>query len=613
MTRPPCPLPPARATARSSFASSGRPARRRGRARPLAFALALGGVAAAAACRAPSDRELASRVLAAEDQERLLGEGHRGPGALAGAEGTARFAEAIYAAFDPARAMEVVQFLDGHYRAPANDGYELSLDHVAERLRAAGYGSLAGFELFELERPLTARGPQSGQRIPARAWTPLSARIAMRRAGEPEVVLHRFDVPGARDRVMLPVNAPAADVEGGIALHLEEVDAGEVLVTDAEPRLAVLMRAQAAGAVAVLSSYLEPYNRDPGGSDRHMDAIQFRTLAAGTTIPVGMISPRSMEAVRMTYSVDPGARISFRAEVRLDERPLRTLVARVVGSGSPHEAVAVGSHVQEPGACDNASGVAGLCESAVALIELVRAGRLERPARTLVFLWGDEFRQTEIWLDETELECVAGLSSDMTGESAATGAIALLERMPDPGAVEPLAPDEHTLWGKTEVDAASLSPNGVAIVARTAMLDVARAAGGWRTADHPYEGGSDHDVFIGRGIPAALFWHFTDFTYHTSMDRPEFVDPEEMRRTGAAILATALALADPRPTDLERYLDALNLELAVRVQAAEAAGQGTLVKLWKDWCTGARQWLRSQCLGVPLDELEAQRVETEPR
>jgi hypothetical protein len=191
----------------------------------------------------------------------------------------------------------------------------------------------------------------------------------------------------------------------------------------------------------------------------------------------------------------------------------------------------------------------------------------------------------------------------MTGEAAATGAIALLERMPDPGAVQTLPPDEHTLWGKTEVDPAALAPNGLAVIARSALVDVAGEAGGWVTADHPYEGGSDHDVFIERGIPAALFWHFTDFTYHTSMDRLEFVDPAELRRTGAALMTTALALADPRPGDLERYLDSLNQELDLRVAAAEAAGDRAQAKLWKEWCHGARQWLRSECLRIPPGEL----------
>jgi hypothetical protein len=561
-------------------------------------------LALAGACLGPSSRAIARDVLAAEMPlpEPLAGE-HRGPKVAAGESGTGRFAGALFDAFDEERAMRTVHFVDGFYRAPANDGYEAVIDFLAQQLGAAGYGSAAGFEIAMLETPLTGSGPQPEQRIPAQAWTPVSARLTLRRAAEEEVVLHAFSAPGDVDRVMLPINAPTADVDGTIASSLEELGAGEVLVMDAPPRLPVLMRAQAAGAVAVLSASLEHYNVDPGGSERHLDAIQFRSLPVGTSIPVAMISPRSLETIRRALEADPEARIAFRAEVRFDARPLRTLMARVVGSDRPQEAVVVGSHVQEPGACDNASGVAGLCESAVGLVRLIQEGRLERPSRSLVFLWGDEFRQTETWLDQTDLVPVAGLSSDMTGESAATGAIALLERMPDPGAVEPLAPDEHTLWGKAEIDATALAPNGLAVIARSALLDVAAEAGGWKTAEHPYEGGSDHDVFIARDIPAALFWHFTDFTYHTSMDRTEFVDPHEMRRTGTALMTTALALADPRPGDLERYLATLNLELNMRVAAAESAKQGALTKLWKDWCHGARQWLRAECLRIPAAEL----------
>jgi hypothetical protein len=140
--------------------------------------------AAAGGCRAPSGREIASRVMASERPVELLGEGHRGPAVVAGTSGPARFATRLFEAFDPDRAMETVRFLDGHYRAPGNDGYEAGIDHVAARLRAAGYGSTPGFELFVLEEPLTARGAQRGRRLLAPAWTPLAGRVALRRAGE---------------------------------------------------------------------------------------------------------------------------------------------------------------------------------------------------------------------------------------------------------------------------------------------------------------------------------------------------------------------------------------------------------------------------------------------
>ena len=558
---------------------------------------------ACACASGPSDEALAREVLDAEPRVELLGETHRGPGVVEGDTGPARFVSKLLAAFDPERAMETVRYVDRFYRAPGNEGYDAAIDRVSGILREAGYGTAEGFDVFELTTPLTARGPQLGQRVLARAWNPRSARLTLLSSGAPEVVLHAFDDPSDPDRCMLPVNAPSADVSGTISFHLDGVGPGDVLVTDAEPRLDVLNRAKSAGAVAVLSSFLAPnYNIDPTGAKRHMEAIQFRTLPADTPLPVAMISPRSMETVRSHHQRDPGARLAFRAEVDLADRTLRTLCARVLGTDRADQAVVIGSHLQEPGACDNASGVAGLAESARSLVGLIGSGEIPRPSRTLVFLWGDEFRQTEVWLDETELTTVAGLSSDMTGESSETGAIALLERMPDPGAMRPLEPDVHTPWGETPVDEEELRPNGLAIMARCAMLDVAALEPGWQTADHPYEGGSDHDVFIERDIPAALFWHFTDFTYHTSLDRIDYVDPGEIRRTGTALMATALALADPVPADLSRYLDSLNQEQNVRVDAAREADDEDLARMWKDWCFGARQWLRVECLRIPRQE-----------
>jgi hypothetical protein len=260
------------------------------------------------------------------------------------------------------------------------------------------------------------------------------------------------------------------------------------------------------------------------------------------------------------------------------------------------------SHIQELGANDNASGVAGLLEGARSLAELLEAEKLPWPQRSLVFIWGDEFRQTSTWLEHTSLTPVAGISSDMTGQSKETGAIALLERMPDPGALYTLPPDAHTPWGAGEVDSENLKPAGLAVIARCAMIDVGLIEGGnWDCADHPWEGGSDHDIFNDAGVPAVLFWHFTDFTYHTSLDRMGFLDPTEMRRTGVAILATALAVADPEPADLDRYLKSLAIEEEVRVAAAEEVEDEKLVALWRLWCRGARNWLRKECLGIDED------------
>jgi hypothetical protein len=516
---------------------------------------------------------------------------YRGPEVHVSHAGPARFVEPVYEAFDRDAAMSVVRYMDGFYRAPANPHYDAVLERIAQELREAGFGGEdARLQLEFLQ----------GETVST--WTPKSAELVLDCPDTSSRTLHRFSEPGDVERTMLPINAPSCELSGDVAMSLEDLEPGMILVTDVRASQ-VIRRAEARGAVAVVSAYMSTYNVDPSGAERHLDAIKMRTLPVDNELPVMQISPSSYRMIERACQQMLGSprcpRLHLRAEVVRQDRPLRTLVARIVGAKHPQEAVAMGGHVIEAGACDNASGAAGLLEGARCLAALLRSGELEWPARSVVFLWGARFVQTEHWLDQrAEIETVAGIAAEMIGESRDTGAIALLERPPDPGAIVPLPPDQHTPYGPGEVDPEALEPDGLAVVARCAMVDVGVYAGPWESAEHPWEGGSDHDIFFERGIPGVLFWHFTDFTFHTSLDRLDFVDPDELRRSAVAILATALAVADPRPSDLDRYLKTLSIEEAVRQSAAENADQEELAAQWREWCVGMREWLRNLCLDI---------------
>ncbi|MFT5285645.1 MAG: aminopeptidase YwaD [Planctomycetota bacterium] len=546
----------------------------------------------ALACAAPADKASEQNSAShpeGEASERHYGhpEGigkahHRGPKVAMSEDGPMRSAKLLYERFDVEQTMKNVTFIDQYYRAPGNEGYEAVIDHFQAMLREAGFGNVDGLELEILEQDMD--GP---------AWTPRSASLNLV-VDEKRTELHGFTTAGDADRVMLPINAPSCSVEGPMVFDIELITEGAILVTSV-PARRVINRARQRGAVAVVSAFLEDFNLDPSGKDRHRNAIHFTSLQSGGDMPVAQISPRSYDLLKQAFVEHASARLSLDAKVELTERPLRTLVARVIGKGRDDEAIAMASHVQEPGACDNASGAAGLIEAASVVAELLQAGDLDWPARTVVFLWGDEFRQTRAWLESTTRRPIAGFSSDMTGEShGKTGAIALLERDPDPGALLPLAPDEHTPWGAGEVSEEELNPNALSVIARCAMQDVGEIAGGWISADHPWEGGSDHDEFIDLGIPAVLFWHFTDFAYHTSLDRIDMVDGDEIKRTEVALVATAMALANPQAKDLERYRASIKLEETLRVAIAEEAGRADIAQAWKDWCKGSAEWLERE-------------------
>ena len=514
--------------------------------------------------------------------------GHDGPVVAEGKTGPARFVAPLLEVFDEERAWDCVAFADRYFRTPGNLGYNATLDHFARILREAGYGEKSGFELRTIRTPLKTP-----------AWNPRSASLEVLLPDAPPRVLHAFEDENGVDRVMLPVNAPEADVQGPLAFTLEDVRPGSVLVTESRLHRRLLRSAEEAGAVLVLSSALFEFTVDPGGGDEHLDAVLYASVPSGTTLPVAQISPRSHRVLAQLASRHEELRVSFRAKVEWNEGPLRTLVAVIVGTSRPEEAVAIAAHVQEPGAGDNASGAGGMVEAARSFAGAVAEGALARPARSLVLLWGDEMRASAIWLDESSREAVAGISADMLGQSRErTGAICLLERGPDPGSLDVLPPDRHTPWGAGRVDEEDLIESGISLVARLALADVGRACGGWSTGEHPFEGGSDHAVFQRRGIPGLLFWHFTDFTYHTGLDRLDRLDREELRRSSVAVTATALAIADLRADDLDRYFRSNELEERLRVDAAREADRPDVAERWRSWCDCVEAWLRRRCVDL---------------
>ncbi|MEM9380635.1 MAG: M28 family peptidase [Planctomycetota bacterium] len=559
------------------------------------------------ACRAPS-----KEVVETAGRRAPRVEGHTGPAVDPKPTGPARFVEPLLGAFDVDAAMAIATYADGFYRAPAGEGYELTIDRVLADLYGAGYGDQDGFAL-----DVHASG------MPQPAWTPRSAKIVavagpeiVARAGKNrdrilEQTILEFDSPEDVARVMLPRGAPSCDLQGIVVFSLDDVVEGSILATDRSVR-SVEVEAAEKGAAAIVSHFLLPYCVDPSGDEVHFDAIFEGTVRPGATLPSFYVSPRTAQSMEVGTGV--GTRYRLVAEVEEEVTELRTVVATIRGSVRPDEYVAVLAHADGAGANDNAAGVGGVVELARAMKSLIDSGALPAPRRSIKFVFGQESGSGSVVLDEVDGTPVAAIVADMIGASYdRTGAVCLLERGWDPGALVTLPPDAHTPWGAGEVVEEDVVPNGLSIVLREALIDVggatrAKGAPAWPTREHPWEGGSDHDAFLAQGVAAALVWHFTDFAYQTSLDRIEHIDPLELKRTTLAIGAAALAVADATPTDLERHLDSLNQERRMRLDAVQVAGAGVgMEELWKDWFDGARFWLRALTAGEDLPEGEGLR------
>lgn len=449
----------------------------------------------------------------------------------------------VWSGIDGREAMATVELASKYWRLPGNEGYDTTLDHVAKRV---------GTTQFEV-----ADGPSTG-------WDHSVGTLSLVRAGQPDQVI----LSKARERLALAINsystegvveAPLVDVGRGQAADFEGKDVkGAVVIGDADLgglfRQAVVQR----GALGVISTSLARYISDDP------DVLQWGSIPRDAERKAFgfKASRRANETLRTALKTGP-QRVKVDVVSSFAGKPERTLIHEIRGTTLPDERIVIVAHVQEPGANDNASGVATLQEMAVALTTAITAGTIPAPARTITFIWLNEISGSRAWL-QRHADKVAGVkymfSMDMTGQDVTkTGGSFLVERWPDPGAVWSRAWDPNSEWGRGNVRKESLKGDLINDL-HLAVCERVAARTGWLVKTNPYEGGSDHTVFGTAGIPSLLNWHFTDRYYHTNLDTPDKTSADEMRNVGVAVATTAWLMASSD--------EAMSLEVAELVAKA---------------------------------------------
>jgi len=528
-------------------------------------------------------------------------------------------AEAVYRAlarrFQPARAMEVVTFMDRYWRLAGNTGFNASIDRLKSGLADAGFRERAaaappqatrGAELWVEDYPNGGNG-----------WEQVRAEMTIVEAVSGKTPEPVFDP--VVDYIALGINsfstppegvtAPLVYVGGGTdAASYESVNVkGAVVLADGSMRAAWAQAVRQRGAVGVISaappaSYTRP--------DQTPEVFQWGGVPYDEVSKAfGFMASRRV-ADRLKERLRAGP-VTVRTVVETRFRPAsagRLLVAEIPGRVRPEEHVVLVAHIQEPGANDNASGCGTLYEMARALAAAVAAKAIPPPARTITFVWGDEMRAGREWLraDATRAKNTRYMVAlDMTGEdSSKTGGSFLIEKEPDPSAVWPRPSDPHTEWsgGRSSYRADALKGSLLNDLLLAVCLRRARDTG-WNVQTNPYEGGSDHSVFLQAAVPALLAWHSTDRYYHTNLDRPDKTSPAEMANVGisvgtaVALLASAgqeeawavadlVAAAAERRLALEARQSAAIVGKATDRTAAEVA-ERTILEAWKKWYTRA--------------------------
>jgi hypothetical protein len=278
----------------------------------------------------------------------------------------------------------------------------------------------------------------------------------------------------------------------------------------------------------------------PAASDRpdHPDMVRYNglwTRAEDAAKTSGSFQISANQYAHLKSLMAKGA-VRVRGNIDADLGPGQLTLVHAWIRGSEPDEVVVTAHLDHPkwSANDNASGSAEL-------VEMVRTlAKLPKPKKTIHFIWVPEYFGTVAYLDKhpevracsafddprpktaAKHGCViANINMDMVGEDTVkTNGRFYMTRAPKsvPSFLDTLLPD--VLAQTREADL--FAPTGTRNYWPGEMID--------------YYQGSDHDIFLGIGVPSTMFGHDPDWTHHTSADTVDKTDASEFLRVG--VLAT---------------------------------------------------------------------------
>lgn len=440
--------------------------------------------------------------------------------------------------FKKENTLATTAFVEKYFRLPGNTGFDASIRKVESILKEAGF---VEEKQNEREAAMTYRVEKRPMR--RNTWEPINAHIKIHGENTP---LMEFKT----NRNMIAINS-ASTPENGIDVEvawlkkdqkIEDLDIKGKVVFSETTSGRLFAAAMKGGAVGVMG-YSMPHYTKP---EIHQTSVQFSSIQNADGKGFALNTSFGAKE-RLKKALEKGTvKLNILVQTKSYNSEELTIVANIQGSEKPDERFVYSAHVQEPGANDNATGVATLAEMARLSAELYKNKKFA-PKRTLTFLWGDEITSTNRYIveDTTRSKGILwGMSLDMVGENTdVTGGTFLLEKMPDPSAIWTRGEDKHSEWGAGNVQEKDLFPHYY----NDFIYNITKAQGkhaNWVVNFNPFEGGSDHTPFLRAKIPGLLMWHFTDVFYHTDNDRLDKVSSTTMQNVGISALTAGMTLVN---------------------------------------------------------------------
>jgi aminopeptidase YwaD len=254
-----------------------------------------------------------------------------------------------------------------------------------------------------------------------------------------------------------------------------------------------------------------------------------------------------------------GEKITVHATVESSTQKyeLQDVVTTIPGVDPGGDEIILSAHLFEgyamQGANDNYSGSAAILETARTLQTLIQDGRLPRPKRTIRFLWAHEVNGTVPYVQankELMRRTLCNINLDMVGVQL-TKSLAFFTVMRttygNPHYINDVMENYYRYVGETN---RSYVTNGMSGNLQKRIVAPSGSEEPMYYYIGTHFGSSDHEVFNdwGVGVPGVVMNTWPDRWLHTSQDRPDKIDPTQMKRAVviAAAAAYTIAAADDK-------------------------------------------------------------------
>src|SRR5579862_502476 len=269
-----------------------------------------------------------------------------------------------------------------------------------------------------------------------------------------------------------------------------------------------------------------------------------------------------------------GEKIQLHAVVKAGQHPGSTEVVTATIPGADlelkDEEIAFSCHLdhQRPGANDNASGCVTILEVARTLQRLIDEKKIDRPARTIRFIWPPEVEGTLTLLNakpEFAQRIKAVIHMDMVGGNQNTKSVFHVTRGPMslPSFVYDVAWAFGNFVNEQSYNFAAGLPAQYPLVAPEGGKEPLLAL------DAPYTMGSDHDVYQDSSfkIPAIYLNDWPDRYIHTNFDTAANIDPTKLKRAAFIGAASGYYLATLNGKETTELSSVMGANRSARMEA----------------------------------------------